>query len=399
MSESPSKPSLRFGRETVAIPGPSIIPDRVLEAMSRPMLDLYEGPVVDCSNELREQLPAIAATEGHAFITISNGHGAWQMATSNTIKRGSKVLVLESGRFASVWGDYTAISDIDVEHFPGDDRGPIDPDAVEARLREDRGHEIAAILCVHVDTASSVRNDIPALRRAMDAAGHPALLMVDCIASMGCEEFLMDEWGVDIAVAGCQKGLMVPPGIAFVWASDKAIAAHADADMRIGYLDWENRINGTNIYSYFAGTPPIAHLFGLREALAIVAEEGGWQAVWNRHTVLSDAIKAAVSCWETPGGIEFNISDSAHRANCVTTVRTGSLDHDALRHLCVRQAGLTLGLGIGDVPGFRIGHMGHLNPPMVMGTLGTIEASLLAMGAPIASSGVAAAAASLSSHL
>lgn len=376
-----------------------MIPDRVLEAMARPMLDLYEGPVVECAAELRERLPAIARTEGHAFIIISNGHGAWQMATSNTIKRGGKVLVLESGRFASVWGDYTSVSDLDVEYLPGAERGPIDPAAVEARLREDTSHEIDAVLCVHVDTASSVRNDVPALRQALDAAGHPALLMVDCIASMGCEKFEMDEWGVDIAVAGCQKGLMVPPGIAFLWASDKAIAAHEHADARIGYLDWENRINGTNIYSYFAGTPPIAHMFGLREALAIVDEEGGWDAVWNRHTVLSDAIKAAVDCWQTPGGIEFNITDPAHRANCVTTVRTGSVDHDALRRFCVQQAGLTLGLGIGDVPGFRIGHMGHLNPPMVMGTLGTIEASLLAMGAPIASSGVAAAALSLSTSL
>jgi len=382
--------SLRFGRPVVAIPGPSIIPERVLEAMGRPMLDLYEGPVVEVSEEVRAKLPEIARASGEAFIITANGHGAWQMATSNTLRRGGKVLVLESGRFATVWGNYTSVSDIEVEVLAGDMRTPVDPDKLEARLREDTNHEIQAILTVHVDTASSVRNDIAALRRAIDAAGHPALFMVDCIASLGCERFEMDEWGVDITIAGCQKGLMVPPGVSFVWASEKALAAHKTADAKVGYFDWEARLSGLSTYHYFAGTPPIAHLFGLKEAFDIVEEEGGWEAVWNRHTILSDAIKAAVTAWSTEGGVEFNIIDPAHRANCVTTVLTGDLDAAALRSVCAHQAGLTLGLGIGDVPGFRIGHMGHLNPPSVLGTIGTIESALLSMGAKLPGSGVAA---------
>jgi len=387
--------SLKYGRTMAAIPGPSIVPDRVLAAFSLPMPDLYEGPLVDESNEVRERLPGIARTEGEAFIITGNGHAGWQMATSNTLAAGDKVLVAEAGRFATIWGIYTAVSDIDVEVLEGTDRDPVDPDRLETRLREDPAHEIKAVLIAHVDTASSVRNDILAVRRAIDDANHPALLMVDCIASMGCEEFLMDEWGVDIALAGCQKGLMVPPGISFVWASEKASAAHKRADRKVGYFDWEARRDHSNMYSYYAGTPPIAHIRGLREAINIIEEEGGLDAVWARHERLADAVKAAVAAWSTPGGIDFNILSEAHRSNCVTTVRTGAVDPAALRSLCEKQAGLILGLGIAGIEGFRLAHMGHLNPPMILGAIGTIEAGLHAMGVPPANSGVAAAAASI----
>lgn len=382
-----------------AIPGPSIMPDRVLEAFSRPMPDLYEGPLVDEAQEVREKLPAIARTAGESFIVIGNGHAAWQMATSNTLAGGDKVLVLESGRFATAWGQYTAKSDVEVEVLPGTDRDPVDPAALEARLTADVGHEFKAILVVHVDTASSVRNDIPALRAAIDAANHPALLMVDCIASMGCERFEMDEWGVDIAVAGCQKGLMVPPGVSFVWANDKALAAHDRADRKVGYFDWEQRLDRSNLYSYYAGTPPIAHIRGLREAFGLIEEEGGLDAVWRRHEVLADAVRAAVDAWSTEGGIEFNITDPSSRSNCVTTVRTGSIDPAVLRQMSEDGAGLIVGLGIADIAGVRVAHMGHLNPPMILGTLGTIESVLRAMNAPMGSSGVAAAAALIGSQL
>jgi len=363
------------------------------------MPDLYAGPIVPDATEVREQLPGIARTEGECFIVIGNGHSAWQMATSNTLAKGDKVLVLEAGRFATVWGTYTAVSDIEVETLEGDDRSAVDPAAVEAHLAADTNHEIKAILVAHVDTASSVRNDIAAIRRAIDAAAHPGLFMVDCIASMGCEEFLMDEWGVDIAVAGCQKGLMVPPGVAFCWAGEKAAAAHARADQRVGYFDWVSRRDMSNMYSYYAGTPPIAHIRGLKEAFSIIEEEGGIEAVWHRHAVLADAVKAAVAAWSAPGGMEFNITNGANRSNCVTTVLTGDLDHEAMRAMADHQAGLTLGLGIAGIPGFRIAHMGHLNPPMLLGTLGTIEAVLHASGSSPADSGVAAAAAVIGANL
>ncbi|MEM7322410.1 MAG: aminotransferase class V-fold PLP-dependent enzyme [Actinomycetota bacterium] len=393
--------SLNHGMETVAIPGPSIIPQRVLNAFSRPMPDIYAGNLLDVSDRIFERLPAIARTSGEPFVIISNGHGAWQMAVSNTLSRGDKVLVLESGRFAIVWGELAEVSGVKMEILPGSDTRPVDPDALRARLADDPGHEIKAVLSVHTDTATSVRNDIPALRAAIDAAGHPALFMVDCIASMGCEPYEMDEWGVDITIAAAQKGMMVPPGLAFLWANEKALAAYDSSDLHVGYLNWGSRRNPEAIYQRYSGTPPVSHLFALDEALTMMDEEG-LEARWDRHRALAGAVWAAVDAWSTPDGIGFNIAEPENRSTAVTTVRTGSIDAEEIRRRCAEGANVTLGLGIGDLStggGFRIGHMGYLNPPMLLGTLGTIEAALAAMGAPMGGSGVGAAAASLGSYL
>jgi len=375
----------------VAIPGPSIVPDRVLAAMHRPMPNIYEGELPDIAYEIIDELPSIARTDGRAFMVISNGHGAWQMAICNTLSRGDTVLVLESGRFATLWGEMAALSGVDTEVLPGTDRDPVDPEAVAERLTADTGREIDAVLMVQTDTSTSVRNDVAAVRAALDAADHPALLMVDCIASLGCEPFEMDAWGVDVTVAGSQKGLMMPPGLGFVWASDKALAAYEHADLRVGYLDWAPRLDPIAPYFLFSGTPPISHLYGLREALDMIAEEG-LENVWRRHEILAAAVHAAVDAWSTPGGIDFNVIDPAARSNAVTTVLTGSIDPNELRRVAEDDAGLTLGIGVGQLtaPRFRIGHMGHLNPPMLLGTLGTIESVLVSMGADIGSSGVAA---------
>ncbi len=391
---------LNFGRDLVAIPGPSIMPDRVLNAMARPMPDIYSGELVETSDDIFRRLPGLARTEGHPFVIISNGHGAWQMAISNTLARGDKVLVLESGRFAIAWGELAAVSGVKMEILPGSDDRPVDPEALRARLADDPGHEIRAVLSVQTDTATSVRNDVPALRAAIDEADHPALFMVDCIASLGCEPFEMDEWGVDVTVAASQKGLMVPPGLAFLWASDKAVAAYERSDLHVGYLDWGRRLNPSQHYELYSGTPPVSHLYGLREALVMIEEEG-LEARWDRHRAMAGAVWAAVDGWSTDDGIGFNISDPAARSTAVTTVRTGSIDADEIRRRCAEGAGLTLGLGIGDFAGraFRIGHMGHLNPPMLLGTLGTVEAAIVSMGASIGTSGVAAASAALAPHL
>jgi alanine-glyoxylate transaminase/serine-glyoxylate transaminase/serine-pyruvate transaminase len=387
--------TLRHGSPQVAIPGPSVIPEQVLAAMQRPMPNIYDGPLVDVSNSLFVDLPRIARTDSEVFIVIGNGHAAWQMAVSNTLRRGKKVLVLESGTFARVWGEQAALSGAVVETLAGTSHGPVDPGAVEERLRSDVDREIDAILVVLTDTASSVRNDIPAIRRAIDAAGHPALFMVDAIASLACEPFEMDEWGVDITVAASQKGLMTPPGLGFVWANDKALAAHHSADMRVGYFDWESRRNVDAHYQLYNGTPPISHIYALREALDMIFEEG-LENAWRRHEVLARSVWAAVEAWGIAdgAGLRCNIADAASRSHAVTTVRTGSVDADQLREVCEVQAGLVLGLGIGAEDGaqFRIGHMGHVNPPMLLGTLGTIESALHALGAPIGGSGVAAAA-------
>lgn len=382
------------------MPGPSVIPDRVLGAMHMSMPNIYEGALVDVSKSIFDDLPAVARTSGPVFIAISNGHGAWEMALTNTLSRGDKVLVLESGRFAIGWGDQARMLGCEAEILNAPKRAAVDPDDLELRLRADTGHEIKAVLVVQVDTASGVWNDIAALRRAMDAARHPALLMVDCIASLGCVEYLMDEWGVDITVGGSQKGLMVPPGLGFVWASRKAMAAHETANMRSPYWDWTARQSEVAHYLRYCGTAPIQHIYAMRTALDLIAEEG-LEAIWARHTAFADAVRAAIAAWSTPGGLEFNITDPAQRSNSTTTILSGSIDSARLHQVCEEGAGLTLGVGLGDLAteSFRIGHMGHMNPPMVLGTLATVESALLAMGAPIGGSGIAAAAKVISGEL
>ncbi len=377
------------------------MPDRVLAAMATPMPNIYEGELVDISNEVFERLPALARTSNaEPFVIMSNGHGPWQMAICNTMSRGDKVLACESGHFAVAWGQGAAMSGVDVEILPGSLREPVDPTALRDRLAADVDHEIRAVLCVQTDTGTSVRNDIQALRRAIDDAGHPALFMVDCIASLGCEPFEMDEWGVDIMVSASQKGLMVPPGLGFLWASPNAMAAYERADLHIDYLDWDRRTNVSAHYELYSGTPPISHLYAMREAMNIIDAEGGLSAVWERHRILAGAVRRAVEAWSTPGGLELNITNPDARSDAVTTVLTGSIDADRLREICEREAALTLGLGIGAFDGiaFRIGHMGHLNPPMLLGSLATIESALVAMKAPLGGSGVAAAAAEIGAH-
>ncbi|MEM6676304.1 MAG: aminotransferase class V-fold PLP-dependent enzyme [Pseudomonadota bacterium] len=392
--------SLARGRHFVSIPGPSVIPDRVLAAMARPMPNIYEGALVEASEQMLSALPGIARTTGRAFVASSNGHGAWEMALTNTLSRGDKVLVLESGRFAVGWGEMGTVMGLDVEVLKGRERRAVDPSAVEARLRADTGHEIKAVLVVQIDTASSVWNDIAAIRKAIDAAGHPALYMVDCIACLGCVEYEMGAWGVDVTVAGSQKGLMVPPGLGFTWANEKALAAHKRADLRTAYWDWTARGAEGKHYLRYCGTPPVSHIAAMVEALSMIAEEG-LENIWARHRVLADATRAAVAAWSAPGGIEFNVTEAAERSDVVTTVLTGGVDAARLRRIAEERAGLTLGIGLGAFEGaaFRIGHMGHLNPPMLLGTLGTIEAVLKAMDAPMGGSGVAAAAAHVAEHL
>lgn len=385
--------SLRYGQPMIAIPGPSITPERVLRTMHRPSPDIYEGELVDLTFGLVEELPSIARTSGRVFMAISNGHGAWQMALCNTLSSGDKVLVLESGLFATVWGQMAERTQLDVEYLSGDNRLPIDPNMLAQRLSEDTTHEIKAILCVHTDTATSVRNDIAALGRTIKNLGHPALFMVDCIASLGCEQYEMDKWEVDITVAASQKGLMMPPGLGFVWANERALESHKSAGLRIGYFDWDQRLNPNHMYQLFSGTPPIQHIYGLREVLDMINEEG-LDNIWNRHQILADAVRGAVETWQQPDGIELNITEPQARSNAVTTIRTGSINSEQLRKICATQAGLILGLGVGglEADAFRIGHMGHLNPPMILGTLATIEATLLSMNAPIGANGIGTAA-------
>lgn len=385
--------SLRFGRPLVAIPGPSIMPERVLAAMRTPMPNIYAGELVEVTEEVFARLPSVARTSGHALAAIGNGHSGWEMAAANTLNRGDKVLVVETGRFPEVWGRFLTVSGVEIESLVGPERSAIDPALVQARLEAGPADEFAAVIAVQVDTAISVRNDIAALGAAIKASGSTALFMVDCIASLGCDAFEMDEWDVDITIAASQKGLMVPPGLGLVWVNDRAIERGEGNDLRTGYFDWTPRLGPDAIYQRFSGTPPISHLYAMREALRMIEEEGGLDAVWARHAVLADAVRAAVEAWSAPGGLELYITEAADRANCVTTVMTPDVDAREIARHCEEGAGLTIGLGVMDHERtFRIGHMGHLNPPSILGALGTIESALHRMRVPMGGSGVAAAA-------
>jgi alanine-glyoxylate transaminase/serine-glyoxylate transaminase/serine-pyruvate transaminase len=385
--------SLAAGPEIVAIPGPSVIPPRVLAAMQRPMPDIYAGELTTVIDEVFDALPSIAGTTSRAFVPIGNGHAGWEMALANTMSRGDLVLVLDCGRFAAVWGEMAQFNGLRVEQITAPFGRAVDPAAVEERLRADAAHEIKAVLTVHVDTASSVRNDIPALRAAIDSAGHPAMLFVDCIASMGCERFEMDAWGVDVTIAASQKGLMTPPGLAMVWAGRRALEAHRTADLRTRYWDWTYRTEEGPYYLRFCGTPPVSQLFALREALRMIDEET-LAARWERHARLADGVRAAVDAWSTPNGLALHASEPSERSHAVTTITTGRIDAVELARRCRDDFGVTLGVGIGEFAdtSFRIGHMGYVNAPMVLGVIGTIEATLRGMGAQIGGSGVAAAA-------
>ncbi len=383
---------VRAGREFLAIPGPTTVPDEVLRAMHRPALDIYSGEMVELTNGLMVDLARLFATAGRCYIYISNGHGAWEATISNTLSRGDGVLVLESGRFAMNWGSAAAAMGCEVEVLKGEFRRAVRPAEVEARLRRDREHRIKAIMVAHVDTASGVVNDIEAIGKAIRASGHPALFMVDAVASLGCMPFEMDGWGIDVAMSGSQKGLMSPPGLGFVAANDRARVAHHNAGLRTPYWDWTERDRPEH-YRKYAGTAPVHLLYALRQAFDMLFSEG-LENAFRRHRLLAEAVRRAVANWAEGQALGFNITEPRERADTVTTVKVSN-GHDpvALQRFCKEKCGLVLGTGIGELIGqsFRIAHMGHVNAPMVLGTLGAVEVGLNALGIPHGPGGTRAA--------
>ena len=384
--------SLANGRQYLAIPGPSVMPDAVLRAMHRASPNIYEGELHDLTDSLIPDLKAVAMTHQNVAIYIGNGHAAWEAALANTLTAGDTVLVLATGRFCIGWGEMAADLGIHVQTIDHGDEAPIDLAQVQDALRADSGGKIKAILTVHVDTSTSVKNDIAGLRAVLDATGHDALLMADCIASLGCDRFEMDAWGVDVMVSACQKGLMTPAGICFVWYNAKADARRPKHVSR--YWDWRARTDPDQYFQYFSGTAPTHHLYGLRVALDMIKAEG-LDAVFARHAVLARAVWAAFDCWSTEGPLHLNVADPRNRSHAVTAIGAGSPNADALRAWCEGQAGLTLGIGLGRTPAnayFRIGHMGHVNAQMIMGVLGTMQAGLFALDIPHGAGAVDAAA-------
>ena len=391
--------SLASGRTYLAIPGPSVVPDAVLRAMHRASPNIYEGELPDMMPGLTADLKRVARTDGHVAIYICNGHGTWEAALANTVAAGEKVLLLSTGFFAQRWAGVVQGRGIEVDILEFPNGGSFDLDRVEAALRADTAQDYKAVLAVHVDTSSSNRNSFAPLRSLLDDLNHPALLIADCIASMGCDRFEMDAWGVDVAITGSQKGLMCPPGCGFVFFNDRAAEARARLDRVSVYWDWTQRANPEAFYQYFSGTAPTHHLYGLRTALDLIHDEG-IEAVWSRHETLATAIWAACEHWGEDGPLKLNIPDRTLRSRAVTALSLGKPHGQRLRAWCSSEGGVTLGIGLGmateDDPNsegfFRFGHMGHINAHMILGLLGVVEAGLGALDIPHKPGGTTAAA-------
>lgn len=392
------------GRSYLAIPGPSVIPERVLNAMHRASPNIYEGEVVERMEGLMADLRRVAVTEQHAAIYIANGHGAWEAASANLFSRGDKALLVATGSFGTSWASSAIRMGVDVDILDCGRSGPADPARIAERLRADKAHAIKVLMVTHVDTASSARNDIPSIRRALDEAGHPALLAIDAIASLGCDELRMDDWGVDLVVGASQKGLMMPPGLGFLWFSEKARERSEQSDLRTPYWDWRPRALGTEFWQYFGGTAPTHHLFAMREALTMILDEEGLENVWARHSRLARAVWAALDTWSAGHPqIALNVADPAGRGHSVTAARIGDGGALRLRRWLEKEAGVTLGIGLGMAPPsepafadfFRIGHMGHVNAHMVLGVLASMEAGMETLDIARSSGAVEAAARAL----
>ncbi len=375
------------------------MPDRVLNAMHQPAPNIYTGALLDMMDGLVADLKAVARTRHHVAIYVSNGHGGWEASLVNTTAPGEKVLVLVNGMFGQGWANHAAGLGLDVEIMDFGKNAGWDLARIEMRLRDDPKGEIRNILCAHVDTSTSYKNDVVGLRKAIDEAGHDALLLCDCIASMGCDRFEMDAWGVDVAVTACQKGLMVPPGVGLVFFSDRAAERQKNLKQVSPYWNWVPRANPEGFYQFFNGTAPTHHLLGLREALNMIIHEEGIENVWKRHERLARAVWAACDAWATGGPLEMHVPNPDQRSHAVTGVSIGAPTGTALRDWLTENLGVTLGIGLGIVPAgdpewhghFRIGHMGHVNAHMVLGTLGAIETGMQALNIPHGPGALAAA--------
>ena len=374
-------------------PGPTNIPERVLRAMDRATMDFTGAQFKAISDECFAGLQRVFKTEHPILGYAATGHGAWEAVLVNLFSPGDKVLVVESGYFSLNWGLRAEAFGLSVETVANDWRRAADPAKLEARLREDKNHEIKAVLAVHNETSTGVSHPVAAMRKAIDAAGHPALFCVDVISSLGSFDFRMDEWGVDVVVVGSQKGLMLPTGMAFTGVSPKAIAATATAKLPRVYWDWQRLLGQAAGQGYWNGTVPVHFFYGLREALRMLEEEG-LDNVFARHHRLAEATRRAVRVWRQNDGPEVFAIDPHGQSDSVTAVLLPEgPDADQLRQICLDKFNVSLGGGLGHLKGrlFRIGHMGDVNEAMVLGALGAIEIAMELADVPHGKGGVLAA--------
>lgn len=376
------------GRHFLQIPGPTNVPDRILRAMARPTID-HRGPeFARLGLEVLDGLKEIFQTSGRVVIHPASGTGAWEAALVNTLSPGDKVLMFETGHFATLWRDMAVRLGLEVDFIPGDWRHGADPAVVEARLSEDRRRELKAVMIVHNETSTGVVSRVAAVRRAMDRAGHPALLLVDTISSLASMEYRHDEWGVDVTVAGSQKGLMLPPGLSFNAISEKALAASRSARLPKSYWDWQPML-AANSAGFFPYTPGTNLLYGLRESIQMLREEG-LENVFARHARHAEAARRAVRAWR----LEILCASPEEYSNSLTAVlMPAGHSADELRKVILEQFDMSLGSGLGKVQDrvFRIGHLGSFNDLMLAGALCGVEMGLDLAHVPFSKGGVAAA--------
>jgi alanine-glyoxylate transaminase/serine-glyoxylate transaminase/serine-pyruvate transaminase len=370
------------GRRFLHSPGPTPLPDAVVHAMSVQPMDLgdprVDANIAACEEGLRRLLQT---RDADVFLYASNGHGAWEAVIVNLAAPGDAVLVPGTGHFSESWAEQTEALGRRVVRTPWHEGWPIDVAALEQALRDDRDHAIKAVFAVHTDTASSATSEIAGLRRALDAAAHPALLVVDVVASLGAVPFAMDALGVDVAVGASQKGLMCPPGVGFVAVNAAAFSVAQRNPAPRFYWDWVRRKSDLS-YRKFCGTPPQNLLFGLQAALSLIFAEG-LPAIWHRHAQLARAVHSAVDGWREGGALDFFVQDPASRSHSVTTVTVApGVDVEALRAVARDRFQVAIAGGLGPLAGraFRIGHLGDCNPAMILGAIGGVEAALLTLG-------------------
>jgi alanine-glyoxylate transaminase/serine-glyoxylate transaminase/serine-pyruvate transaminase len=379
---------VKSGRHFLQIPGPTNVPDRVLRAIAQPTID-HRGPEFGAlGREVLDGLKGVFQTTGHVVIYTSSGTGGWEAALVNTLSAGDRVLMFETGHFATLWRDVAVRLGLDVDFVPGDWRHGVDLAVLRDKLGADREHAFKAIAVVHNETSSGATSRIGAIRNAIDEAAHPALLLVDTVSSIGSIDYRHDEWQVDVAVAGSQKGLMLPPGLGFNAVSEKALAAAKTARLPRSYWDWQPMIRD-NANGYFPYTPATNLLYGLREALRMLSEEG-LPHVFARHRRFGEATRCAVRGW----GLEILCADPCEYSSTVTAVvMPDGHDADAFRKIALDRFDISIGAGLGKSRGrvFRIGHLGDFNDLMLAGTLSGVEMGLAAAGVPFTRGGVSAA--------
>jgi len=379
----------RPGRHFLQIPGPTNVPDRVLRAMDRPTID-HRGPdFAQLTREVLERLRPVFQTRGPVVIFPSSGTGACEAALVNTLSAGDRILIMETGWFSHIaWRHPAEKLGLQVDYVPGTWRRGASPEILEERLSADKARDIKAVVVVHNETSTGVTSRIADVRRAMTSAGHPALLIVDTISSLASIDYRHDEWGVDVTVAGSQKGLMLPPGLGFNAVSEKALAARKSSTLPKAYWDWDGILKN-NASGFFPYTPATNLLYALREALAMLHDEG-LPNVFHRHQRHAEATRAAVRAW----GLQIVCEDPREYSGSLTAIFTPEgHDADRLRTLILDRFDMSLGTGLGKLAGkaFRIGHLGSFNDLMLAGTLCGVDMGLRLAGVPLAGRGVDAA--------